>query len=239
MGLVHPRLDSTVVGRGARAAHERRRHTQYGHAYCTRRTAAVTAHAEASTRPAVSVARGCSTCSRLLFEPLTWPRVNGHAGARDGERTRLPSEALRWSSSATRGRRLADIVKAGAWPEQVAWRSSRGVQASDGRRRRSGGVSAPASSCTVHRWRLLRALVDASSGGQVSEQGWRRRTFCSFFELLIPYRIYTKVYGAWLEPGCCSGSGPGRTLALGRRRRTSGAGGALACGGGIETGNSS
>ena len=46
------RLASTVVGRGARAAHARRRPAQYGHAHCARRTAAVAADAEASTMPA-------------------------------------------------------------------------------------------------------------------------------------------------------------------------------------------
>ena len=65
-----------VVGRGARAAHARRRPTQYGYTYCTRGTVAVTNQHAARTRPAVSgigERRVCSTCSRLLVEPRRDP----------------------------------------------------------------------------------------------------------------------------------------------------------------------
>ena len=65
-----------VVGRGVRAAHARRRPTQYGYTYCTRGTVAVTNQHAARTRPAVSgigERRVCSTCSRLLVEPRRDP----------------------------------------------------------------------------------------------------------------------------------------------------------------------
>ena len=65
-----------VVGRGARAAHARRRPTQYGYTYCTRGTVAVTNQHAARTQPAVSgigERRVCSTCSRLLVEPRRDP----------------------------------------------------------------------------------------------------------------------------------------------------------------------
>ena len=68
---------------------------------------AVAAHAEASTLPArgLPFLIGQAWVQHVRPPPrrtATWPHVYGHAGARDGKRTRVPSAPLRWSGFATR-----------------------------------------------------------------------------------------------------------------------------------------
>ena len=87
------RLDSTVVGRGACAAHARRRRTQCGNAYYARRTVAVTAarrslHA-ASTLPArlasatvFGVARAAASSPNRDVAGRAAARADAHEGSR-------------------------------------------------------------------------------------------------------------------------------------------------------------
>ena len=148
-------LDSTVVGRGACAAHARRRRTQCGNAYYAWRTVAVTAARRiqhtASTLPArlaSATVFGVARAAASSPNRDVVGRAAARADAHEGSRSRPPSVPPRWSSSATcavaagRTHEAPGMVKAGILPEQcrspAARRSERGVRAGDCRNRRGG-----------------------------------------------------------------------------------------------------